>query len=29
MEYTYSKSLTEKCPIYQLGMLLNESPYLG
>ncbi len=27
MEYTYSKSPMEKYPIYQLGMLLSESPY--
>ena len=29
MEYTYSKSPMEKYPIYQLGMLLSESPYVG
>ena len=28
MEYTYSKSPMEKYPIYQLGMLLSESPYV-
>ena len=27
MGYTYSKSPMEKYPIYQLGMLLSESPY--